>query len=159
MNAALVVHVVLTSVITVAGAGGLAVYYTRYRRFRARVQTVPAVITGIREAVMGFGRRPPYLARVGFTTPLGQPVTTEVRLYNAPLGPMIEPFGAYARVGMRVWVDVDMANPRKAEINPDAGRPGARPSARWPQRVTIALACALVVFVVVMAAVAVAVAR
>lgn len=153
MNGALLVLIVLTAAITVAGAAGLVVYYRRYRRFRGRVQTAPAVIGGIRQATFGIGGRPPYLARVSFTTPAGQAITTEVRLYNAAWGARMEPFGSYAQVGMQVWVDFDPANPQRAELNPEASRAGSRPRLRWPQRLAIGWAAGLAMFVLTMAVV------
>ena len=150
MDGAARVLIIVVPIVVGAAGGGLLVYYTRFRRpFRGPGVTVPAVITGIRQATFSVAGRPPYFARVDFTPPGGRPITTEIRLIPAPLGPMIEPFGAYARVGMRVWVNFDPANPLRAEINPEASRPPGRAPKRRPQLLAFSLIAGVALIIVV----------
>jgi len=127
MNGTLLVVLVVLIIVLGAGGGGLLVYFTRFKRpFKGPGVTAPAVVTGIRRATFSVAGHPPYFARVDVTPPAGQPFTTEIRLIGTEWGPLIEPFGAYLRVGMRIWVNFDPANPLRAEINRAASRPAGR---------------------------------
>jgi hypothetical protein len=132
-GAALIVTAAATLLVLAAVAVVATVYVRRRRGFLARARTVPAVVTGIRQAVFGMGRNPSYFARVSFTAETGMPVTTEVRLYNIGVAPRLGRGLPAVRPGMRIWVDYDPAAPATAEINtqaiPEASRPPGRPNA------------------------------
>lgn len=132
----LVVTMVVAAITGVAvGAMPIVVITSRYRYFLPRSDSVTAVVTGIRqERVNPFGPRG-HVARVGFRTAEGRPVTTEVLLPGPPT----------VRVGQALPFRYDPANPSRAKV---AGRP------RNPAAMPIALGAAIALIILVVITVA-----